>query len=70
MLQIVSTMATVRMDKVREAGARSPGMMFQLYVFTHRENTVRLIRGEPQSQPMGHGFCSIVATDLCLCRLI
>ena len=53
MPQIVSTMATVRMDKVREAGARSPGMMFQLYVFNHRENTVRLIRGEPRAQPMG-----------------
>ena len=66
MLQIVSTMATVRMDKVREAGARSPGMMFQLYVFTHRENTVRLIRGKPQAQPKGQSSCPTLATDLWL----
>lgn len=41
---IVSTMGTTRLDDVCQAAAGAPAMMFQLYVFTRRENTVRLIK--------------------------
>ena len=44
-VQLVSTNGTTHLGEVRSCAPGCPAMMFQLYIYTDRRSTVRLIRG-------------------------
>ena len=48
-MQVQSTMGTVELAEVRQAGAAGPLMMFQLYVFKERDFVKHLIQRETQA---------------------
>jgi len=43
-MQVQSTMGTVELAEVRQAGAAGPMMMFQLYVFKERNFVKQLVQ--------------------------
>lgn len=45
-IQVVSTNGTTPLTEVRQCAPDCPAMMFQLYIYTDRQNTIRLLKGE------------------------